>query len=118
MARLQGKKGKERQAILNMTVSWDDTLAELLQAKADFRVALLRQILFLMATGDVGTGKSLLRKYINATVGFIELGKVLGRSSKTLMQMLGPRGNPNIKNFFEIVAYLQKREGSVFEEAA
>jgi hypothetical protein len=28
------------------------------------------------------------------------------------MQMLGPRGNPTITNFFEIVSYLQKVEGS------
>jgi DNA-binding phage protein len=104
--------------MLSMTVSWDDTLRDEIQRSPEFRKALLKQILFLMGAGDVDTGKSLLRKYINATVGFIELGKALGRSSKTLMQMLGPRGNPNIKNFFEIVAYLQKREGSVFEEAA
>jgi hypothetical protein len=27
------------------------------------------------------------------------------------MRMLGPKGNPQARNFFEIVVYLQKREG-------
>ena len=114
MARVQVKKPDKKL----MLKPWNETLFEMIREDGEFRRAFLWEVIRAMATGDVDAGKSLLRKYINATVGFIELGKVLGRSSKTLMQMLGPRGNPNIKNFFEIVAYLQKREGSVFEEAA
>jgi hypothetical protein len=33
------------------------------------------------------------------------------KSPKSLMRMLGPKGNPQARNFFEIVAYLQKKEG-------
>ncbi len=68
-----------------------------------------------MIAGKTEEGKSLLRRYINGTIGFIELGKAVGRSSKTLMQMLGPKGNPHIRSFFKVVAYLQKIEGSVLE---
>ena len=56
------------------------------------------------------TGKTVLRDYINATVGFDELATVTKKSSKSLMRMLGLRGNPQARNFFEIVAYLQKKE--------
>ncbi len=115
MGRIQGKKDAQGRPL---TKSWNETLGEMLREDAEFRRVFLKELVHLMATGDVDAGKSLLRKYINAAVGFIGLGKALGRSSKTLMQMLGPKGNPNIKNFFEIVAYLQKREGSVFEDAA
>jgi hypothetical protein len=31
------------------------------------------------------------------------------------MRMLGPRGNPQARNLFEIVAYLQHAEGVRFE---
>jgi len=31
------------------------------------------------------------------------------------MRMLGPKGNPQARNFFDIVAYLQKIEGVRFE---
>jgi len=43
------------------------------------------------------------------------MGQALGRSPKTLMRMLGPKGNPQIRNFFEIIAYLQKVGGRVLE---
>jgi hypothetical protein len=32
-------------------------------------------------------------------------------SSKSLMRMLAPAGNPTASNLFEIVAILQRREG-------
>jgi hypothetical protein len=47
--------------------------------------------------------------YINATAGFDKLASVTKKSPKSLMRMLGPTGNPQARNFFEIVAYLQKR---------
>ncbi|HWG18558.1 MAG TPA: hypothetical protein VN678_11885 [Acidobacteriaceae bacterium] len=84
-----------------------------LQRSEKFRRALLREALDAMLTGDLETGKSLLRKYINGTVGFVQLGAELGRSPKTLMRMFGPSGNPQAKNLFEIVAYLQRSEGTV-----
>jgi hypothetical protein len=42
-----------------------------------------------MVSGDVETGKSLLRKYINGTIGFVKLG----RSPKTLMRMFSAKGD-------------------------
>ena len=57
------------------------------------------------------TGKIVVRDYINATVGFDKLASVTKKSPKSLMRMLGPKGNPQARNFFEIVACLQKKEG-------
>ena len=98
-----------------LTKSFNETVKSELQKKPEFRRALLREAVGSMVAGEVEEGKSLLRRYINGTIGFIELGEAVGRSSKTLMQMLGPKGNPHIRNFFEVVAYLQKIEGSVLE---
>lgn len=56
-----------------------------------------------------------LREYVNGTVGFLKLGEALGRSPKSLMRMLSPAGNPQARNLFEMVAYLQKAEGTVLE---
>ncbi len=66
-------------------------------------------------SGDVETGKIILRDFINATVGFSKLCDVTHRSAKSLMRMLGPRGNPQARNLFAIVAYLQRAEGVRFE---
>jgi hypothetical protein len=48
-------------------------------------------------------------------VGFVKVGAELGKSPKVLMRMFSPTGNPQAKNLFEIVAYLQKCEGTVLE---
>jgi len=45
----------------------------------------------------------------------VKLGADLGRSPKVLMRMFSASGNPQAKNLFEIVAYLQKAEGTVLE---
>ncbi len=75
-----------------------------------FRKELLREAVECFIAGDVDTGKSVLRDYINATVGFAELAEATHHSPKSLMRMLGPSGNPQAKNLFEIVRYLQRRE--------
>ncbi len=92
-----------------------ETVRERLQASAGFRRAYLREGISCMVAGDIEMGKLVLRDYINGTVGFIALGKALERDPKTLMRMLGPQGNPTVRNYFEIVAYLQKLEGGVLE---
>jgi len=66
-------------------------------------------------SGDLETGKIILRDFINATVGFTKLSDATHRSAKSLMRTLGPRGNPQARNLFEIVAYLQQVEGVRFE---
>ena len=53
----------------------------------------------------------MLRDYINATIGFRELGGLTDKSPKSLMRMLGPRGNPQARNLFETIGCLQEREG-------
>ena len=98
-----------------LTKSFNETIKARLQESAGFRKALLREAVGCMISGDVETGKSVLRQYINGTIGFIKLGSALGRSPKVLMRMLSPAGNPQAKNLFAIIAYLQKIEGTVLE---
>lgn len=101
-----------------LTKSFNETVKAQLQQGKGFRRALLREAIGSMLSGDLDTGKSVLRKYINGTVGFVQLGADLGRSPKVLMRMFSPTGNPQAKNLFEIVAYLQKIEGTVLEVVA
>ena len=53
----------------------------------------------------------MLRDYINATLGFEALGGLTDKSPKSLMHMFGPNGNPQARNLFEIIRYLQAHEG-------
>ena len=97
------------------TQSLSDTIKTDLETDRDFRRALLSEALSCMVSGDVDTGKIVLREYVNGTVGFPKLGEALGRSPKSLMRMLSPAGNPQARNLFEMLAYLQKAEGAVLE---
>ena len=63
-----------------------------------------------MLSGDMATAKTILRDYINATVGFTELAAKTQIPSKSLMRMLGPAGNPRAENLFEVISFLQHRE--------
>ena len=83
-----------------------------------FRKELLREGVECMLTGDTATAKTILRDYINATVGFSGLAEATHIPSKSLMRMLGPTGNPRAKNLFEIVSFLQQREGLRFHVKA
>ena len=65
-----------------------------------FSEALLREGIDAMLSGDVDTGKTILRDYIKATVGFEKLGQATGAPPKSLIRMFGPRGNPQARNLF------------------
>ena len=52
-----------------------------------------------------------LRDYIKATVGFEKLGEAIDTPAKSLIRMFGPRGNPQARNLFGIIGYLQKQAG-------
>ena len=64
-----------------------------------------------LLSSDVETGKSLLRDYVYATIGFSELGGLTDKSPKSLMRTLSATGNPYARNLFEIIDCLQRREG-------
>ena len=49
-----------------------------------FAEALLREGVDAMLSGDVETGKTILRDYIKATVGFEKLGEATGTQPKSL----------------------------------
>ncbi len=92
---------------------------ETIQARAErdpaFREELLKEGIECLLSGDLDTGKAVLRDYINATIGFEALGSLTDKSTKNLMRMFGPKGNPQARNLFEIIGYLQKCEGLHFK---
>ena len=101
-----------------LTRDFKVTVRERLQRDPSFREALLEEAVDCLLSGDVETGKSLLRDYVNATIGFINLGGMTDKSPKSLMRMLSPNGNPQARNLFEIIGCLQEREGVHLEVRA
>ena len=98
-----------------LTRDFKETIKDRVERDPSFREELLKEGIEYLLTGDVDTGKAILRDYINATIGFNILGSLIDKSPKSLMRMLGPNGNPQARNLFDIIARLQKREGIQFE---
>jgi len=92
-----------------LTRSFKETVRARAERDPAFREALLREAIETMLAGDVETGKAVLRDYIKATIGFTALGEATGTSSKSLMRMFGPKGNPQAQNLFAVLSHLQKR---------
>lgn len=113
MEQIQAAEIKQQVTRMTPVRKFSDTVKENLQSSAHFRRALLGEAINCFVSGDLDTGKIVLREYINGTVGFIALGAALDKSPKSLMRMLSPEGNPHVRNLFSMVAYLQKAEGTV-----
>ena len=94
-----------------LTKDFKETVRERLQREPEFRTALLRAAIECLMSGDVDTGKAILRDYINGTIGFQELSDRTHTPAKSLMRMFGPNGNPQARNLFDVIAQLQRAEG-------
>jgi hypothetical protein len=97
-----------------LTRDFKATIVARVRRDARFRRSFLKEAIDALLSGDVDTGKTVLRDYINATQGFEALSAAIHKPPKSLMRMLGPRGNPQASNFLEILAHLQQREGIRF----
>jgi len=97
-----------------LTRDFKETIRARAERDPKFRKELLREGVECMLGGDIATAKTILRDYINATVGFAEVSEHTHIPSKSLMRMLGPGGNPRADNLFEVVSFLQQREGVRF----
>lgn len=95
---------------------------ELVKDRADrdptFRAALLAEAVETLLGDDLPTARILLRDIINATVRFDRLAEETGLSSKSLMRMFGPEGNPTTRNLLKVVHTLARLEGLRLEITA
>lgn len=93
------------------TKSFRDLVERQVKGDPKFAEALLREGIDAMLSGDLDTGKTIMRDYIKATVGFEKLAEATDTPPKSLIRMFGPRGNPQARNLFSVIGYLQKRAG-------
>lgn len=98
-----------------LTRAFKDTVQARINRDRKYRKELLREGVECFLGGDLDTGKAILRDYINATMGFEELSRLTHVPAKSLMRMLGPQGNPQARNLFEVIGHLQRAEGLHFE---
>ena len=103
---------------MGLTRDFKETVQARARRDAAFREGLLKEGVECLLAADVDTGKILLRDYINATIGFEDLGSLTNRPPKSLMRMFGPTGNPQARNLFEVISHVQRHEGVHLEVRA
>lgn len=94
-----------------LTREFKQSIKARVAADPPYGALLLTEAVELLLGGDMETGKSVLRDYINATMGFEALAVVTGTPAKSLMRMFGPKGNPRADNLFAVIGALQKANG-------
>lgn len=97
-----------------ITRDFKETIKARALSEPEFREGLLKEGIECLLSGELDTAKTILRDYINATLGFKELGEMTNSSPKSLMRMFSPSGNPTAKNLFGVVKTLQQNEGVKF----
>jgi len=94
-----------------LTKDFKETVQKRALRDPDFRIGLLEESIDCLLSGELDTGKTLLRDYINATIGFEALAHLMDKSPKSLMRMFSPAGNPRADNLLNVIAALQEQEG-------
>ena len=101
-----------------LTRSFKDFVKSRIESDPAFGQALFQEAVQTLIEGDVDTAKSVLRDYINATVGFEALSEATGTPAKSLMRMFGPKGNPQAKHLLAVIGALQDKTGVHLEVRA
>jgi DNA-binding phage protein len=103
---------------MTITRSFKETVTARIERDEAFRDALFREGIDCLLSGDVDTGKAVLRDYINATIGFESLSEAINTPPKSLMRMFSQKGNPQAKNLFAVISHLQNQRGIHLEVRA
>ncbi len=96
---------------MGLTRLFRHTVQDRAQRDPAFRQALFLEAVQALLEGDTVSGRSVLRDYINATIGFDALAQATDTPPKSLMRMFGPSGNPTATRLFSVLHILQQRTG-------
>ncbi len=98
-----------------LTRNFKETVLADMERDPKFRKAMLTEGVNALLADELELAKEILRDYVNATIGFEKLGKMVDIPPKSLMRMLGPNGNPQASNLLAAVSALQRHAGVEFQ---
>ncbi len=88
-----------------------ETVQLRVQQDPEYRKELIIEATNAFLDGDIDTGKTLLRDYLNATDALPYIARELSKDEKSIRRMIGPKGNPTLKNFVSLLGACKRREG-------
>ncbi len=101
-----------------LTTSFKETVNKRIADDPEFASALLKEAVQALLDGETNVGKSLLRKCINATIGFGVLAETTGIPDKSLQRMFSASGNPQTTNLFAVISALLEHNNASLEVTA
>lgn len=101
-----------------LTREFKETVRARVARDPAFRRALFQEAVQALLDGDGSGGRTVLRDFINATIGFEALAQRTDLPTKSLMRMFGPKGNPQAKHLLAVIAALQLETGLQIEVRA
>ena len=101
-----------------LTKEFKQTVKERAEREPEFRQGLLNEAVNEILSGNLESGKLLMKDYINSSITFPFLAKKLHKNDKSLQRMFSSKGNPTMSNFCEILKVVQKKEGIKLQSRA
>ena len=87
-----------------------DCLRERAQLEPEFGHLMFARAVKCFVEGDLTMCKGTLHDYVYATIGFAELGRLLGKSPRSVKRMLSNGSNPRSADLFAVIEQIQKAE--------
>ena len=81
-----------------------------IRADGTFRTGLLQAAAQALLDDDVALARGLLRRLVDATIGFNALGTLMDANAKSLIRMLSPTGNPSARHLMSVVRLVADAE--------
>jgi DNA-binding phage protein len=93
-----------------LTRKFRETVQLRVKQDPEYRKQLIIEATNSFLDGDLDTGKTLLRDYLNATEALPSIARELDLDEKSIRRMIGPKGNPTLKNFINLLGACKKLE--------
>lgn len=94
-----------------LTRDFKETILERAKNDPEFRIGLLTEAAECLLNDETDIAKTLIRDYVNATLGFSELANIVDKKPTSLMRMLSKDGNPSIENMSRVLTAIRQHEG-------
>ena len=101
-----------------LTISNHEATVEFLRSRPEHRAAMLAEGVQCMLNGEIEVGRGLVQYCVEANMGCAGVADVAGQTVESIAWMFGRGGNPGMREFFEAVHCIGRREGVELEVRA
>ena len=94
-----------------LTRPYEETIKERAQWDPIFRATMLPDAIDFLLSDDVRVGKIALHSCIYATIGYENLGELMGKTPDDIQRMCHPDHDTSVNDLFDIIKHIQQHEG-------